>query len=122
MASNSSNDVFVLDYNNKKIRKIDSTLSVSTLAGSGSSGLTDGIGTLASFSFTSGILQMTIDSNGNLYIFDNFELIRKITSLGAVTTVAKITRFSDAQYGMAIDSSGNIFFTEGYAIRKVTFQ
>jgi len=59
---------------------------VSTIAGSGSYGFADGIGTAASFTSPYGI---AIDSNGNLYVADSGNhKIRKINTAGIVSTLA----------------------------------
>ncbi|SVC48404.1 uncharacterized protein METZ01_LOCUS301258, partial [marine metagenome] len=70
-------NLYVADHSNHKIRKIViSTGVVTTLAGTGSSGSTDGTGTLAKFYGPAGI---TIDGT-NLYVADlNNHKIRKIT-------------------------------------------
>lgn len=79
--------LYVADTWNDKIRKIEiSTGVVSTLAGSGSSGSADGIGTAAQFYSPAGI---TTDG-ANLYVADAINhKIRKIeVATGVVTTLA----------------------------------
>ena len=78
-------NLYVTDSYNNKIRKIViSTGVVTTLAGSGTAGSTNGTGTAASFSDPSGI---TTDGT-NLYVADS-SIIRKIViSTGVVTTIA----------------------------------
>jgi sugar lactone lactonase YvrE len=119
------------------IRKIEiDSGDVTTLAGTtGVSGSADGTGTLASFYNPSGI---AIDSSGNLYVADDGNhTIRKITSSGAVTTLAgsagafgsvdgtgTSARFMEAQ-GIATDSSGNLYVSDSSkmgnsSIRKIT--
>ena len=78
-----SGNIFVCDKTNHLIRKITSAGVVSTYAGSGSTGSTNGTGTSASFNTPAGLV---FDADDNLYISDyhNF-LIRKImpqTQLG----------------------------------------
>ena len=80
-------NLYVADTENHKIRKIViSTGAVTTLAGSGSQGSTDGTGTSATFKNPRGI---TTDGT-NLYVGDySNHTIRKIViSTGAVTTLA----------------------------------
>ena len=81
VADNSGN-IFVVDYGNFKIRKIDASGVVSTFAGS-TQGYADGIGTLAKFNYIYGI---AIDISGNLYVTDAGK-IRKISPSGVVTTM-----------------------------------
>ena len=60
-------NVYVADRNNYKIRIITPTGEVSTLAGSGSAGNADGLGTAASFNQPIGI---AIDATGYIYVAD----------------------------------------------------
>jgi len=125
----SSGNFFVTDCGNNRIRKITPTAEVTTFAGSGTSGSSDGTGTAASFSCPNGI---TIDTSGNLYVADsNNNKIRKITSLGEVTTFAgsganistdgtgTAASFVSPR-GVAMDSSGNLYVSEAANIRKIT--
>ncbi|MEQ8350543.1 MAG: hypothetical protein RH862_03610 [Leptospiraceae bacterium] len=68
--------LYISDTSNKLVRKIDlTTMEVTTLAGSGSSGSSDGNGINASFAFPRDI---TTDGNA-LYLADrDYSLIRKI--------------------------------------------
>ena len=82
----SSGNLFVSDRENHLIRKIDTSGNVTTFAGSGTSGSSDGQGTVASFNKPSG---MAFDSSGSLYVADRSNhKIRKIDTFGNVTTVA----------------------------------
>jgi gliding motility-associated-like protein len=75
-------NLYVSDYRNNVIRKISPTGVVTTLAGSGSTGNLNGIGTAASFY---GPLGLVFDQNDNLYVADYInDLIRKITLTGYV--------------------------------------
>jgi sugar lactone lactonase YvrE len=83
--------LFVADYSNNKIRKIIiPTAVVTTLAGNGGFGHTDGTGTAAYFYYPTGIAMDTI---GNLYIADqlNNEIRKIVTSTKVVTTFAGST-------------------------------
>lgn len=80
-------NLYVADSNLSKIRKINiASHEVSTVAGSGISGSSDGIGTEATFGRPKGI---TTDGT-NLYVSDsNNRIIRKIViASGVVTTLA----------------------------------
>jgi sugar lactone lactonase YvrE len=69
-------NIYVVDSSNSVIRKIDSNLNVTTLAGNSINGFADGTGSDAKFYYPQGI---TMDSFGNLYVADasNYR-IRKI--------------------------------------------
>jgi streptogramin lyase len=115
------------------IKKITPLGAESTFAGDTATGNLDGTATAARFS---SIWGMTIDTSNNLYVTDNGNNnIRKITSLGVVTTFAgSTTGLSGSANGtgtaatfsqpasLAFDSSGNLFVTEfgNHMIRKIT--
>jgi sugar lactone lactonase YvrE len=132
IAIDSSDNLYVTDTSNFKIRKITSAGVVTTFAGSGTTGTLDATGTAASFQNISNI---TVDSSGNLYVVESTaQTIRKITSAGVVTTLAGSgtsayvdgtgTAASFQQIGgITVDSSGNLYVTEsggGNTIRKIT--
>lgn len=123
-------NIFVTDYYNHRIRKINPNGVVSTLAGSTPPGYADGMGEDAKFSNLGGI---TIDSQGNLYVSDGANhKVRKITSNGQVSTLAGSTQGYangtgtsakfDRPYGITIDSQDNLYVVDNFnsKIRKVS--
>ena len=130
---NSSGDFFVSDSFNHTIRKITSGGVVTTFAGTaGASGSTNATGAAARFRFPLGL---AIDSSDNLYVIDQGNhTLRKITSAGVVTTLAGSPGIAgstdgtgssalfDTPYGVAVDSSGNVYVTDyfNHTVRKVT--
>jgi sugar lactone lactonase YvrE len=86
VAVDAAGNIYVADYGNNLIRKITSGGIVSTFAGSGTQGQLNAIGNLASFNHPAGI---AVDASGNVYVADaGNNLIRKITTVGAVSTLA----------------------------------
>lgn len=79
--------LYVVDHENRTIRKITQEGVVSTFAGTtGKWGDVDGIGTAAQFYDPNGI---TVDAANNVYVADNLK-IRKILPSGVVITFVKM--------------------------------
>jgi hypothetical protein len=86
IAIDSNGAIIVAEKQNNRIRKVLQNGDVSTIAGNGTSGSSDGIGTTAQFRNPFGI---AIDIEGNIYVADSGNnRIRKITTTGVVTTLA----------------------------------
>ncbi|MCW1924498.1 hypothetical protein OKA05_18170 [Luteolibacter arcticus] len=131
VAVDASGNVFVADYNNRKIRKITPAGVVTTFAGSGNQGSTNGTGLAASFRNPAGI---AVDLSGNVFVADREDhKIRKITAAGVVTTLAGSGNLGSAdgtgaaatfRYpgGVAVDTKGVVFVadTQNHKIRRIT--
>jgi sugar lactone lactonase YvrE len=77
LAIDASGNVYVADRGNHAIRKITPAGTVTTLAGSGSPGKSDGTGRAASFDSPTGV---AVDLFGNVYVADTGNnLIRRIS-------------------------------------------
>lgn len=133
VAIDGSGNLYVADSGNDTIRKITANGVATTLAGlPGSSGSTDGIGSMARFNNPQGV---AVDGAGNVYVADTYNhTIRKITADGVVSTLAGLAGHNGAIDGagsaalfnrpwdVATDNAGNIFVADSYShrIRKVT--
>lgn len=131
LAVDSSGNIYVADTNNHMIRKITSGGVVTTFAGNGLTGSTDGTGIAARFSYPTAV---ATDSSDNIYVADKLNhTIRKITPAGVVTTIAgavgsigtadgtgTAARFNNPA-GIAVDSSGTIYVSDSnnHTIRKI---
>ncbi|HXI92776.1 MAG TPA: NHL repeat-containing protein [Blastocatellia bacterium] len=79
-------NVFVADAYNDSIRKITEDGAVTTLAGTGLPGFSDGQATGAAFDTPCGV---AVDKDGNVFVADTGNhAVRKITAQGEVTTIA----------------------------------
>jgi hypothetical protein len=123
---------YVCDKAGNTIRKISGG-NVSVLAGSTSSGSTNGQGATARFNFPFGIAYNSVDSA--LYVTDLLNnMVRRITADGRVTKVAGSTTPGGADgtgtsatfngpTGIAVDTNGNVYVTEiyGQRVRKIAY-
>jgi len=129
----SSGNVYVADTWNHTIRMTTPAGVVTTLAGlAGTSGSTDGTGSVARFNRPGGV---AVDNNDNIYVADALNhTIRRITPAGVVTTIAGLAgsagstdgtgiaaRF-DEPFGVVVDSSGNVYVADSrnHTIRMIT--
>lgn len=132
VAVDPSGNVYVADTMSSIIRKITPTGTVSTFAGTAlATGSVDGIGAAARFNRPKGI---ATDASGNVYVADTGNsTIRKISPAGVVTTLAGTANVAgstdgngasasfDGPYGIASDSSGNIYVADALStVRKIT--
>lgn len=84
IAVDEMNNVYVADNLNFAVRKIDAKGNVTTYAGSGEQGYSDGNGMVAKFSYLN---YMCLDNAMNLYVADpNNNVIRKIDTKQNVST------------------------------------
>lgn len=130
-------NLYIADRNNHRIRKIDSSGVITTVAGNGTRDYAgdDGPAIEASLNLPSDV---ACDKDGNLYISDRSNhVIRKVDPQGIITTfaglgvpwfggdngLAKIA-FLKFPFGITLDSKGNLFIADrgNNRIRKVNRQ
>jgi hypothetical protein len=125
-----SGNLFLADSWNMTVRKITPEGIVSTLAGrAGVHGSQDGPPSTARFGYVASVCS---DANGSIYVGDSNHTIRKVTAAGQVSTVAGVTGVGGSGDGPALsatlfnptgltfDSTGNLYFITGHAIRKLS--
>ena len=134
VAVDSAGNIYIADRDDHRIRKVDATGTITTIAGNGVQGFA-GDGGPAVEAQLSSPQAVAVDGTGNLYIADTFNYrIRKVDSTGTITTVAGNGEFgfagdggpaSQAQLGepegVALDGVGNVYIADtfNYRIRKV---
>lgn len=135
IAFDGSGNIYISDWTNNRVRKVNTSGIISTVAGNGTAGYT-GDGSAATSAELNGPEGLAVDGAGNLYIVDyGNSVVRKVTTGGIISTIAGNggTGYSgdggaatSAQLyypqGIALDGSGNIFIADvgNYVIRKVS--
>jgi sugar lactone lactonase YvrE len=126
VALDSSNNLYIADANNNRIRKVDATTgNISTVAGNGTSGYSGdgGAATSATLKNPTGV---AIDNSGNLYIADESFHVRKVdATTHNITNVAgngtwdysgdggAATNAQLSAEGIALDSRNNLYIADG---------
>jgi uncharacterized protein (TIGR03437 family) len=88
LALDQQGNLYFADYANYRIRKIDSSGKISTVAGNGTNGYSGDGGPATQGSITSAGT-VAVDSGGNLFIGDRYNgVIRRVDTNGVITTVA----------------------------------
>ncbi len=120
-------NVYVVDSGNQRIRRIDVSGVITTLAGNGSTGYSGdgGLATQASFRLAGQLGTLALDSRGTIYVVDfGNGRIRRIGSDGIVTTVvgggslppsegATATQVNDPLINsVAVDPQDRVLFTD----------
>ena len=127
-------NIFIADTSNYRIRKVDTSGIITTVAGNGVPTFNGdgGPATSASIRYPSGV---AVDSVGNIYIADKYNSrIRKVDTNGIISTVAGNGVYgysgdggpateAGIKYprGVTVDSAGNIFIADtfNHRVRKV---
>jgi sugar lactone lactonase YvrE len=139
-------NLFIADTNNHRIRKVSPEGIITTVAGSGPTGITKGLSTgdggLATEARLNGPHNLALDRAGNLYFSEHGDFfgtnrgyrVRKVDANGIISTVAGSDRKGFAgdggpatqarlhtPTGVAVDSAGNLFIADygNNRVRKV---
>jgi uncharacterized protein (TIGR03437 family) len=131
----SSDNLYIADQLNGRIRKVTPAGVISTVAGAGRSGPPSGDGQLALLANIPRPTGLALDYSGNLYVSEpNYNVVRRIGTDGNITLVAGnglagfsgdggIASSASLNYpvGLAVDSAGNLYITDTYnnRIREV---
>jgi sugar lactone lactonase YvrE len=137
----SAGNLYIADQANYRIRKVDTSGNISTIAGTGTKG-NDGDGKAATSANIGSAGGIAVDSSGNVYFSDTANhVIRKIVSGGTISTIAGtgtpgftgdttayLLEYNKANNittvivatsakissptGVAVDSKGNVYFSD----------
>jgi gliding motility-associated-like protein len=119
-------NLYIADYSNNRIRKINTSGIIYTVAGGGSSGLGDGgQATNAELNAPSTVV---FDATGNMYITDRLNnRVRKVNTAGIITTIAGTGTAAysgdggqataaeiNGPWGIVFDATGNLYIADMY--------
>jgi hypothetical protein len=147
LVADTAGNLFFVDAYNHRIRKVSPEGIISTVAGSGPTGYSQGVsagdGGPATEARLNGPTGLALDRSGNLFIAETGDYftaskrgyrIRKVSAAGIITTVAGSDQKGyagdggpatqarlEAPLGVAVDSAGNLFISDNgnYRVRKV---
>ena len=133
LAVDGSGNLYIADFSNNRIRKVNSGGTITTLAGNGLAGYT-GDGSAAANAQLTTPVAVTTDASGNVYIADTGNnAVRVVNSSGIISTVAgnglggysgddgpAISAMVGNPSGVAVDASGNLYVSDGSVrVRKI---
>ena len=128
-------NVYVADFGNRRIRRIDSTGVVTTFAGAGEGG-DSGDGGAATEARLDGPASVTSDAAGNVLVAGPANhRIRRIDTVGTISTLAgtgeafdradggraALARFSHELGGVSTDADGNLYVADAgnHVVRRI---
>ena len=137
LAVDAAGNVYIADYGNHRIRKIDTTGTINTIAGNGNVKFSGDNGPALSAGMDP--FDVAVDSGGNLFVVDQLNnRVRKISPGGFITTTVAGTGVPGSSgdggaapqallrmpSGIALDASGNIYIADelNAVVRRVNPQ
>ena len=133
VAVDGGGNVYIADTTSRRIRKVDSTGMITTIAGGGTSYADSGPAVEARLVRPFGV---AVDEGGNVYITDAGDRrVRRIDSTGTITTIAgagtegfsgdggpAVEARLSGPWGVAVDGGGNVYIADSSnrRIRKLT--
>lgn len=134
VAVDAAGNLYIADTNNRRIRKVDTSGTITTLAGTGAFG-TRGDGGPANLATMETPVDVSVDALGNVYFTDqDAATVRKVNALGVISTVAGngTTGFAGdggaatnavfaSPFSATADGLGNLYISDygNHRIRKV---
>jgi hypothetical protein len=138
VAVDGAGNLYIADFGNNVVRKVDANGIITTVAGNNSlGGGYSGDGGAATNATLNNPVSVAVDHAGNLYIADyHNNVVRKVDARGVITTVAGNFSLGGGYSGdggaatnaalsapdaVALDGAGDLYFSEGYnhVVRRV---
>jgi hypothetical protein len=132
----SNGNLYIADYTNNRIRKIDGSGIITTIAGTGTSAST-GDGGQATLASLKQVGWVSVDKNNNIYVVEQgANIVRKIDNSGVIDVFAGTRAIGNTgdmgpavlatfnqPSGVSCDTSGNVYVTDmsNNRIRKVGY-
>ncbi len=137
LAISPAGELYIPDYYNRRIRKIDAAGIITTVVGNGTGGNT-GDGGPATAATIGSMFAIFFDPTGNMYLSDRANgVIRKVNTSGIISTIAGIgslgyggdggpataAQFNIDVYCSAMDGIGNLYIADplNNRVRKIVY-
>jgi sugar lactone lactonase YvrE len=125
VALDGSGNLYIADFNNNRVRMVNSSGTISTVAGSGTTGF-GGDGNAAASASLNGPTALAVDKNGAIYVSDfNNNRVRMFTPGGSINTVAgngisgfggdgaaAVNASLNGPFGLAVDGALNLYIAD----------
>jgi uncharacterized protein (TIGR03437 family) len=138
LAVDSAGNLYIADYIDSRIRKVDTSGTITTVAGANPTlglGGFSGDGGPATSALLNSPTGVALDSAGNIYIADyGNERIRKVDTSGTITTIAGVGAVTGSDtgdggpatsaeigspYDVAVDGKGNVYIADSEHVRQI---
>jgi trimeric autotransporter adhesin len=129
LALDSSDNLYIADYGNNRVRKITPDDIISTVAGGGTGALGDG-GPATSATVGGDLNGVAVDAAGNLYIATNARIRKVNAATGNISTIAgtgtpgfggdgglATLALINGAVSIAVDGSGKVYFSDAANLR-----
>jgi uncharacterized protein (TIGR03437 family) len=138
--ADANGNLYIADVGNQRIRKVDASGTITTIAGNGSKGYSGDGGQAVNASFYNSV-RVVVDSSGNVLVADQSDhRIRKIAPNGMITTLAgngagtpasgafsgdgspAVSASLNNPTALTVDGAGVVYFADHFnqRIRKIT--
>ena len=133
VAVDGAGNLYIADYVNHRVRRVDFAGTIATVAGTGAEGF-GGDGGPATQAELAGPVGLALDGQGNLYIADGGNSrVRRVDAEGTITTVAgkgrhwfsgdggPATEAGLSPFAVAVDGAGNLYIADArnHRVRRV---